>query len=163
MQENILVIGILIGLMILIIYQIRIDSYTRNKLFEVQMEMGKGQALMAKDLLWSELKKIIDEIIDFTISNYIITNGIDKLSDEELAINWTMMLNDICTEVELSLSNEVKRQALKFISNDYMTHYIKNSVQIVIVYRLQNNKNNPVNKQLEKIHTGVTSLKPDKK
>ena len=97
-------------------------------------------------------------MIDFTISNYISTNGVTKMSDEELAINWTMMLNDICTEVELALSEPIKHQILKTISEEYMTRYIKNSVQLVIVYRLQNNKKNPVNEKLEKIHKGVNSL-----
>jgi hypothetical protein len=150
--------GLLLALIVLLTYQIRIDTYTRNKLFEIQLEMGKGQAAMTKELPWSDLKKIIDEVIDFTISNYIITNGVTKMSDEELAINWTMMLNDICTEVELALSEPIKHQILKTISEEYMTRYIKNSVQLVIVYRLQNNKKNPVNEKLEKIHKGANSL-----
>lgn len=161
-MDNYLIGGLLFALVVLIIYQIRIDSYTRNKLFEIQLKMGEGQAAMTRELPWSELKKIIDEIINFTISNYIITNGVNKLSDEELAINWTMMLNEICTDVEISLSDEIKRQILKNISKDYMSSYIKNSVQLVIVYKLQNTKQNPVNDKLEKIHNGIGDLKSNK-
>lgn len=161
-MNDYLVGGLLLALVVLLIYQIRIDSYTRNKLFEVQLKMGEGQAAMTRELPWSDLKKIIDEIIDFTISNYIITNGVNKLSDEELAINWTMMLNEICTNVEVSLSDEMKRQILKTITREYMSQYIKNSVQLVIVYRLQNNKQNPVNDKLEKIHSGIGNLKSNK-
>lgn len=154
-MEAYLVSALLIILIILVIYQIRIDSHTREKLFEVQIEMGRGQAAMTRELPWSDLRKIIDEIIDFTISNYIIINGMSKMTDEELAINWTLILNEICTEVELSISDPIKEQILKTISKEYMTKYIKNSVQLVIVYRLQNNSKNPVNKKLESIHQGI--------
>jgi hypothetical protein len=149
---------LLVVLIVVVLYQIRIDTYTRKRLFDVQIEMGQAQAATTRELPWSELKKIVNEIITFTIDNYILINGVAKLSDEELAINWTMMLNDICTSVETSISDEIKRQILKSISMEYLTMYIKNSVQLVIVYKLQNTKKNPVNDKIESIHNEVASI-----
>lgn len=157
---EIIIISSLLGLLILLLlYQIRVDSYTRKRLFDVQIEMAQGQAAMTKELPWSELKKIIDEIISFTVNNYIITNCLGKMKVDELTLNWTMILNEICSEVELSLSEEMKRQILKTISVEYMTKYIKNSVQLVIVFSLEKNKDNSVNNRLEQIQTGVGTLK----
>lgn len=144
---------------ILLLYGIIRDTQTRKKLFDIQIEMSKAQQAMTKELPWSELKKIIDEIVDFTVSNYIIINGVKKLTDEELALNWTLMLNDICTDVEMALSDEMKRQILKTISEDYLTRYIKNSVQLVIVYRLQDKTKNKVGEKLESIQKNANSLK----
>ena len=158
-MNTIVISVLLIALIGLLTYQIRIDSHTREKLFEVQIEMGKGQAAMTRELPWSDLKKIIDEIIGFTISNYIITNGIAKMTDEELALNWTVMLNELCTKVEISLSDEIKRQMLKTVSQEYLQEYIKNSVQLVIVYRLQTPKKNKVGEKLESIQKEVVKNK----
>lgn len=153
-------IGILLTILVLLLlYQIRIDSYTRKRLFDIQIEMAQGQQAMTRELPWSELKKIIDEVINFTVPNYMIFNGVDKMSGDELALNWTMMLNEICPEVELSLSDEIKRQISKTITQDYLTKYIKNSVQIILVYNLQKNKDNPVNNQLQQIQNGATNNK----
>lgn len=158
-MNTIIISVLLVALIGLLTYQIRIDSHTREKLFEVQIEMGKGQAAMTRELPWSDLKKIIDEIINFTISNYIITNGIAKMNDEELALNWTLMLNELCTKVEVSLSDEIKRQMLKTVSEEYLRDYIKNSVQLVIVYKLQTPKKNKVGDKLESIQNEVTKNK----
>ena len=158
-MNTIIISVLLVALIGLLTYQIRIDSHTREKLFEVQIEMGKGQAAMTRELPWSDLKKIIDEIINFTISNYIITNGIAKMNDEELALNWTLMLNELCTKVEVSLSDEIKRQMLKTVSEEYLRDYIKNSVQLVIVYKLQTPKKNKVGDKLESIQNEITKNK----
>lgn len=158
-METILISILLALLILLLLYQIRVDSYTRKRLFDVQIEMAQGQQAMTKELPWSDLKKIIDEIISFTVTNYIITNGIGRMNDDELTLNWTMILSEICSEVELSLSDEMKRQILKTISIEYMTKYIKNSVQLVIVFNLQKNKDNAVNNKLERIQTGAGALK----
>ena len=148
----------LLILICLLTYQIRIDSYTRRELFKVQMEMGKGQQSMTKELPWSELRKIIDEIVVFTTINYIITNGISKMKDTELTLNWTGILTEISVNVDLSLSDEIKRQILKNISRDYLTSYIKNSVQYQIIFNLEKNKDNMINKRLENIHEKVPSM-----
>ena len=158
-METILISILLVLLILLLLYQVRVDSYTRKRLFDVQIEMAQGQQAMTKELPWSDLKKIIDEIIGFTVTNYIITNGLSKMKDDELTLNWTMILNEVCSEVELSLSEEIKRQILKTISLEYMTKYIKNSVQLVIVFNLQKNKDNAVNNKLEKIQTGAGVLR----
>lgn len=151
------VIGVL--LILLLLYQIRIDTYTRKKLFDIQIEMAQAQQATTRELPWSELKKIIDEIVNFTVPNYIIANGVTKMNEDELTLNWTMMLNELCSDIELSISDEIKRQILKSITIDYLTKYIKNSVQIILVYNLQKNKDNPVNNQLENIQSGVSVKK----
>ena len=158
-METVIISVLLILLILLLAYQIRIDSYTRKRLFDVQIEMAQGQQAMTKELPWADLKKIIDEIIGFTVNNYIITNGLNKMNDDELTLNWTMVLQEVSSKVELSLSDEIKRQILKTISIEYMTEYIKNSVQLVIVYSLQKNKDNSVNHKLEKIQNGAVALK----
>lgn len=158
-METIIISVLLTLLTLLLLYQIRIDSYTRKRLFDIQIEMAQGQQAMTKELPWGELKKIIDEIIGFTVTNYIITNGLNKMKEDELTLNWTMILNEVCSEVELSLSDEIKRQMLKTISLEYLTKYIKNSVQLVIVYNLQKNKDNTVNNRLERIQNGAGVLK----
>lgn len=157
-MESYIVSVLLLILIVLLTYQIRIDSHTREKMFEIQMKMGEAQAATTKELPWSELKKIIDEIINFTASNYIMINGIDKMNKDELAINWTYMLEEMSTNVELSLSNEIRRQILKNISKEYMSRYITNSVQLVVVYKLQYKKNNPVNDKINEIHQGINNL-----
>ena len=157
-MDTVLFTILIILLIVLIVYQIRIDGYTRKRLFDVQIEMGKGQQAMLKDMTWSELKKVIDEIVSFTVINYTITNGLSKMSNDEITLNWTFMLNEICSEVEMSLSDEIKRQILKTITIEYLTSYIKNSVQFSIVYNLQNNANNKVNNRLENIHNGINNI-----
>ena len=37
-------------LVVLVIYQIRMDQYNRQKMFELQIEMAKGQQAMTKEL-----------------------------------------------------------------------------------------------------------------
>ena len=149
----------LVALICLILYQLRIDTKTRERMFEVQMQMGQAQSATTKELPWSELKKIIDQIIDFTVSNYIIKNSIREMKEAELSLCWTTILNEVCTSVELSISDEIKRQILKNITEYYMTAYIKNSVQLVIVHQLQNNRNNPVNNKLSDIHKEIKNPK----
>lgn len=158
------IIGVLLlALVGLLLYQIRIDGYTRKEMFEIQIEMAKAQQAMTKELPWKELKTILDEIISFTVINYSLTNGLSKMKDEELTIQWVYILNDVSTLVETSMSDELKRQILKSISIDYLTSYIKNSVQLTIVYNLEKNKNNKVNNRLSNIREGNTKHQSSEK
>lgn len=158
MGINTLFIGVLLILVIMVIlYQIRMDSHTRSEMFRVQIEMAQGQQAMTKDLGWPDIKKIIDEIINYTVNTYIRTNGINKLSDEELSLMWVFMLNELCVTVDTSISPEIKRQAFKNITESYFTKYIKNSIELVIVYSLENNKNNAINNRLADIQGGQQS------
>lgn len=156
MDINTIFIGILLILVIVVtLYQIRMDSHTRSEMFRVQIEMAQGQQAMTKDLGWSDIKKIIDEIINYTVNTYIRTNGINKLSDEDLSLMWVLMLNELCVTVDTSISSEIKRQALKNITESYFTRYIKNSIELMIVYALENNKNNAINNRLSNIQDGT--------
>lgn len=151
---------IAVGLILLVgvvVYQIKVDWYTRSKTFEVQIEMAQAQQLMVKDLSWEELKKIINDVISFTVSSYIITNNLRRMNDQELSVMWTVILRDLCTNVEISLGEDIKRQAFKIITKDYFTQFIKNSVEIVIVYQLENNKENRYNDKLATIQKNVMS------
>lgn len=147
-------IGALICVIVLILHQIRIDTLTRQELFKVQIEMAQGQQAMTKELPWAELKKLIDEIILYTCINYITVNGIRNMDDNQITLIWTAMLNDISASVELSISDEIRRQILKNITISYLTKYIKDSVQIVLVNDLETNRNNRVNKKIERYRTG---------
>ena len=159
---EIVVVCLLAVLILVVLYQIKIDGYTRKKQFELQIEMAQAQQSMTKDLPWKDLKKIVDEIISFTVINYMINNGIFNMKKTELTLNWTTILNEVCAEVDLSLSDEIKRQILKTITREYMVKYIKNSVQLTVVYNLQNNKNNAVNKKVESLNNGVALQKTNK-
>lgn len=157
-METILFMGSLISLVIgVILYQIRADSYTRQEMFRVQIEMAQGQQAMTKDLTWSEIKKLIDEIINYTVNTYIRTNGLTKMSDEELSLSWVLLLNELCVMVDTSISSEIKRQALKNVTESYFTRYIKNSIEIMIVYTLENNKDNKINDRLSNIQVGINA------
>lgn len=138
-----------------ILYQIRIDSYTRREMFRVQIEMAQGQQAMTKDLSWADIKKLIDEIINYTVNTYIRTNGLNKLTDEQLSLTWVLMLNELCVMVDTSIASEIKRQALKNITESYFTRYIKNSIEIMVVYSLENNKDNKVNNRLSDIQSST--------
>lgn len=150
-MEGFIITILLIMLIYVIVYQIRIDYYNRKRMFDVQIEMGKAQQSMTKDLSWNEVKAIINDVISFSVSKYIMVNGLHNMTNEELSISWTMILGELCPAVEMSLSDEIKRQAMKAISQEYFTKFIKNSVEIVIVYQLENNKSNNVNDRLAKI------------
>lgn len=138
-------------LILVIIYQIRTDLYNREKMFELQIEMAKGQAALTKDLTWDELKKIINDIISFRVSNYIMTNHLMGMKNDELSIMWTAMMGELCTLIEMSLSEEIKRQSFKFVTKKYFTQFVKNSVEITLVYQLETNRENPVNNRLTRI------------
>lgn len=153
---DVIFMGILLTLIIgVILYQIRMDSYTRQEMFRVQIEMAQGQQAMTKELTWSEIKKIIDEIINYSVNTYIRTNGLSKLSDEELSLMWVLILNELCVMVDTSIASEIKRQALKNVTESYFTRYIKNSIEVIIVYSLENNKDNNVNDRLSNIQTNI--------
>lgn len=151
-MTGVIVISVLLVLLIgVIIYQIFTDFYNRKRMFDIQIEMAQAQQMMQKDLSWEDARKILNDIISFTVSNYIINNGIMKMKDEELSIMWTMILEDVCTQVEMALSSDMKRQIQKTVTDQYFRKYVKNSVQITIVYQLENNKTNTVNNRLERI------------
>lgn len=146
--------AIVVALLLIVcvtIYQIRVDFYNRKRMFDIQIEMAKAQQSMTKDMTWTEIKTIINDIISFSVSKYIMNNGLHNMNNEELSLSWTMILGELCPMVETSLSDEIKRQAMKHISLDYFTRFIKNSVEIVIVYQLETNKENKVNDRLTKI------------
>lgn len=144
--------AVLIGL---VIYQIRIDFYNRSKMFETQIEMAKAQQATTKELTWKEIKETINDIVSFTVSTYISTNGLNKMSNEELSVVWTMIIGDLCTKIEISISDEIKRQAFKSISEDYFREFIKNSVEITVVYDLENNRDNKFNRRLASIQRDI--------
>jgi hypothetical protein len=124
-------------------------------MFDIQIEMAQAQQMMTKDMSWDDIRKILNDLISFTVSNYIINNGLMKMKDDELSVVWTMILGDICTKVDIALSDEIKRQAQKTVTLDYFHQYVKNSVQITIVYQLENNKSNSVNQRLERIQKTI--------
>ena len=142
-------------LVVLVIYQIRMDQYNRQKMFELQLEMAKGQQAMTKELPWKDIKEIINDIISFNVSKYIRINGLMKMKTEELSIMWTMMVGDLCTKIDLAIGDEIKRQSYKSISEDYFRQYVKDAVELTIVYQLENNRNNNFNNRLEMIQQNV--------
>ena len=146
-------------LIILVLYQIRMDQYNRAKMFELQIEMAKAQQATTKELTWEENKKIINDIISFNVSKYIRVNGLMKMKNEELSVMWTMIVGDLCTRIDLSIGEEIKRQAYKSISEDYFRQFIKDSVELTIVYQLENNRDNNYNNRLVTIQQNIT--KPD--
>lgn len=147
-------IGCMVCIIILLLHRIDVDTKTREKLFNIQIEMAQAQQAMTKELSWSELKKIIDEIMQATCTNYITVNGLRNMKDEQITLIWTAILNDISSSVELSLSNELKRQILKNVTLSYLTKYIKDGVQIFLVYDLEKNRNNSVNLKIEQFRSG---------
>jgi hypothetical protein len=162
MIDTVCTVLLILLVMILIItntYQIFTDYYNRKRMYDVQIEMAQAQQMMSKDMSWDDARKILNDIISFTVSNYIINNGITKMKDDELSIMWTMMLGDICTTVEMAMSDELKRQIMKTVTREYFSQYVKNSVQITIVYQLETNKKNTVNTRLERIQNASASPK----
>ena len=154
-MENIILIAVLIGV---VIYQIYTDLFNRRKMFELQIEMAKAQQAMTKELTWKEIKDIINDIISFNVSTYIVNNGIMKMKNEKLSIMWTMIMGELCTKVDMAISPEIKRQAFKSISEVYFSRFIKSSVEITLVYQLENNRDNNVNNRLAEIKKGRDSL-----
>ena len=150
-----LLIAILIGV---VLYQIYTDYFNRKKMFDIQIEMAKAQQATTKDMSWSDIKQVINDIVSFNVSNYILANGLARMKNEELSIMWTMILGELCTKIELSISDEVKRQALKSITEEYFSRFIKESVQITIIYQLETNRDNTVNARLDKIQRNQATL-----
>ena len=68
---------------------------------------------------------------------------------------WTMMVGDLCTKIDLAIGDEIKRQSYKSISEDYFRQYVKDAVELTIVYQLENNRNNNFNNRLEMIQQNV--------
>ena len=159
-------VGMVVLMMMLMIgltcYQIYTDYYNRSKMFELQLQMAAAQQMMQKDLSWEEIKKIINDITSFIVSSFIVTNGIMRLTNEELSISWISIINELCTKVDMSISPEIKRQTLKSISEEYFTKFIKDSVQITVVYQLEKNRSNKVNNRLMEIQ-GIIKGNPAKK
>ncbi len=159
-MTDVAIIVLLIILIGVIIYQIKMDFYNRQKMFELQIEGAKGQQAVLKDMSWEDIKKTVNDIISFNVSTYIITNGLQKMKNDELSLMWTMILGELCTRIDMSISDEIKRQAFKSISQDYFSRFIKDSVQITIIYQLENNKDNSVNNRLSRIQQTQSNL-PD--
>lgn len=155
-MDHYLMITALIILVILTIYNLRIDTQKREQMFRTQLEMAAAQQAMTKELPWSELKKILDEILNFICSNYITVNGLRGMTDDRISLLWTSILNDICTTVELSISEELKRQILKNVSLMYLTKYIKDSAQLLVVLDLEKNRDNAINRKIEIFQSGKT-------
>jgi len=154
-MENTILIAILIGV---VLYQIYTDLYNRRKMFEIQIEMAKAQQAMTKELTWKEIKEIINDIISFNVSTYILHNGLMKMNNEKLSVMWTMIIGELCTKVDTAISPEIKRQAFKSISEMYFSRFIKNSVEITVVYQLENNRDNNVNRRLDMIQRNQNTV-----
>ena len=159
--------GIILTMMILMIgltcYQIYTDYYNRSKMFELQIQMAAGQQMMQKDLSWEDLKKIINDIISFIVVSFITNNGLMALSKEELSLSWIGIINELCTKVDMSISPEIKRQAYKSITEEYFVKFIKDSVQITVVYNLEKNRSNKVNNRLAEIQSFIRGSNTEKK
>ena len=155
-MKYVIVIAVLIGV---VLYQIYTDLYNRKKMFELQLEMAKGQQAMTKELTWKEIKEVINDIISFNVSTYIVNNGLMKMNNEKLSIMWTMIIVELCTMVDTAISPEIKRQAFKSISEMYFSRFIKDSIQITLVYQLENNRDNSVNNRLVAIQRSQASPK----
>lgn len=156
MTIEIIVLFILVGV---VLYQIYTDFYNRKKMFELQLEMAKAQQATTKELTWKEIKDIINDIISFNVSTYIINNGLMKMTNEKLSLMWTMIIGELCTKVDMAISPEIKRQTFKSISEDYFSRFIKNSVEITLVYQLENNRDNKINNRLTAIQKSQSTPK----
>lgn len=153
MEQYVIIVALFL-LIVITIYSLWIDTRTREHMYRNQMEMAIAQQAMTKELTWAELKKILDEIMNFTCSNYITINGLRNMPDDEISLSWIGILNDISISVELSISDELRRQILKNVSLMYLTKYIKDSVQLLVVLDLEKNRTNVINRKLEYYQTG---------
>lgn len=104
-----------------------------NLRYESQMEALKVKQSMMEQMSFSDIVEIVNKVINFTITNYVILNGLQNETSETLSLKLDDILEEVCTMVEMNLSSELIRQLLKYVTEDYITYYIKNSCRIIIL------------------------------
>ena len=104
-----------------------------NLRYESQMEVLKVKQSMMEQMSFSDIVEIVNKVINFTITNYVILNGLQNETSETLSLKLDDILEEVCTMVEMNLSSELIRQLLKYVTEDYITYYIKNSCRIIIL------------------------------
>lgn len=104
-----------------------------NLRYESQMEALKVKQSMIEQMSFSDIVEIVNKVINFTITNYVILNGLQNETSETLSLKLDDILEEVCTMVEMNLSSELIRQLLKYVTEDYITYYIKNSCRIIIL------------------------------
>lgn len=125
-------------------YMLRTDTITRRRLFDTQIAMAQAQQAMTKDLEWEQIKKIINEVLEFVITNYILVESISKLTDTEFNLQMAQILSDICTKTDLFISDEIKRQFNKYTTDEYFKYYMTNSARLILVYKMEMTKKTSV-------------------
>lgn len=131
--------SILIGMSI---YTIHKDTLNNKRMFEIQMTSAKTNRLPdIYKMPYNELMKIVNETINYyTTQNMTLMSLVNK-SSEEISLLMDDLSADIATKVKISVSPYVSECITCYITDDFYDRYIINSVRLLLVAHIEQNKN----------------------
>lgn len=137
-----------LGIMVMIVFcgiltflSIHITTRKNEGMIQAQIEASKIKRTdHVNTLSYDALLKIINDIIGFYISDYILIKGLLIKSDDEMSIIIDNVLVDICSSVYSAMSVELRQAMLNYVTEDHLKLLIKDNCRIVIIHKLQPQK-----------------------
>lgn len=140
MDIMLMIIGIIVGICILAatIMNLVITTMKNEGMLKAQIEASKVKRTdHINTLPYDSIVKIINELIGFYISDFVLIKGLDLKKQDELSIAIDSILTEVCVSVYNAMSNELKQAFLNYATEDHLKMVIKDNARIVLVAKLK--------------------------
>ena len=118
-------------------YGINWIQYSFNYMLKAQIEASKIKKTdHINTMKFDDILGVINKLINFYVSEKILELGLINKNDDEISIVIDNMIVDVSTLVTSSLSDEIIKALLNYVTKDHMQRYIVSTIRLEIVARL---------------------------
>lgn len=133
-----LIVLIMICILISVIFNLRETAKKNEIMLQIQIEASKVKSVdHITKLPFDECIKIINNIIGLYTTNSILINGLKSKDADAISAVLDELIIELSTQVRMSMSEELTRAILNYVTKDYLNNLIKDSVRIVLLAKLK--------------------------
>ena len=130
---------ILLFIIIFFILQYRESYMYKEREFQIKLKSAEtARNAHILNMSYKDLMSVVDTNMVYYIDQAILVSGIsNKESDEERSLDFNALLLQVCTNVEMSMSDSLKEAILFYISEEHLRTYIKDSSRILMIAKIE--------------------------
>ena len=111
---------------------------SREQEFQIKLEMAKtSKNNHILNMPYKDLMTVVDVNMMYYVEQAIVESGIHSVSDEEKSVQFNPLLISICTNIEMSLSEDLIKAIEFYVTHDYIKTYIKDSSRLLLLAKIE--------------------------
>ena len=137
----VLLFAVLVCIVVALTYTIYRDTNKIEHNFQLQLAAAQAkQRPEIHKLEYSELIKIVNEVINYFTSQNMDVLSLASKTEEEISVILDELTADIATKVKVNISPMISDCITCYVTEDFYDRYILNSTRLMIVANIEKQK-----------------------